>query len=365
MVNLPGEEISSKSRLGFQLEQAFWFYEDFSRPASAGNPHSTEVSAASNATLPKLTLKAFAQKLLQRCPLEVLRPTLGNNPDHVKLVEEFYQYKSMVPTCGAIILNESLDKCLMVRGWTSRSTWGFPKGKINKDEPPSACAIREVFEETGFDISPLLHEDAFIQLEMRGNPIRLYLIPLVSEATPFATQTRREIGDIGWHLVKDLRFDRQGGAHRYFNVMPFIAPLKSWIKRFKGGGNAALTDYHAIPAPDAAVGGASHSDGRDSAKNQAAGLSEKGRVKILKKSSQFMASASADLKPQQRQVPDSTGSGMVDELLEPLGPAKTQPIEVDPICRHLIDRIQSHMSPLLNYSVDTNRLVSILNKYYP
>ncbi|EAL65519.1 hypothetical protein DDB_G0283809 [Dictyostelium discoideum AX4] len=29
-------------------------------------------------------------------------------------------------------------------------TIGFPKGKVNKDEPDSVCAIREVFKETYF-----------------------------------------------------------------------------------------------------------------------------------------------------------------------------------------------------------------------
>lgn len=32
----------------------------------------------------------------------------------------------------------------MVKGWNSKSSWGFPKGKINKDEKESECAIREV-----------------------------------------------------------------------------------------------------------------------------------------------------------------------------------------------------------------------------
>jgi 8-oxo-dGTP pyrophosphatase MutT (NUDIX family) len=49
-----------------------------------------------------------------------------------------------VPVCGAIIVNETFDKVLLVKGWSSKSSWGFPKGKINKDEPEIDCAIREV-----------------------------------------------------------------------------------------------------------------------------------------------------------------------------------------------------------------------------
>ena len=32
---------------------------------------------------------------------------------------------------------------ILVKGWNSRS-WGFPKGKINRDERPVDCAVREV-----------------------------------------------------------------------------------------------------------------------------------------------------------------------------------------------------------------------------
>ena len=31
--------------------------------------------------------------------------------------------------------------------------WGIPGGKVEKSETPMAAAIRETFEETGFDIS--------------------------------------------------------------------------------------------------------------------------------------------------------------------------------------------------------------------
>ena len=37
-----------------------------------------------------------------------------------------------------------MDKVLMVKGWNAKASWGFPKGKINKDEKESECAIREV-----------------------------------------------------------------------------------------------------------------------------------------------------------------------------------------------------------------------------
>ena len=40
----------------------------------------------------------------------------------------------------------------LVQGWSSRSGWGFPKGKINQNESEADCAAREVFEETSLEV---------------------------------------------------------------------------------------------------------------------------------------------------------------------------------------------------------------------
>jgi mRNA-decapping enzyme subunit 2 len=49
-----------------------------------------------------------------------------------------------VPVMGAIMLNPALDKCLLVKSWGSNGAWGFPRGKISKDEADADCARREV-----------------------------------------------------------------------------------------------------------------------------------------------------------------------------------------------------------------------------
>ena len=36
------------------------------------------------------------------------------------------------------------NQCILVKGWKSSAGWGFPKGKINQDEEPHKCAVREV-----------------------------------------------------------------------------------------------------------------------------------------------------------------------------------------------------------------------------
>jgi 8-oxo-dGTP pyrophosphatase MutT (NUDIX family) len=42
--------------------------------------------------------------------------------------------------------------------------WGFPKGKVNNQEAPLECAIREVYEETGYNFRPFANEHHHIDL---------------------------------------------------------------------------------------------------------------------------------------------------------------------------------------------------------
>ena len=45
---------------------------------------------------------------------------------------------------GAILLEPSLEKVLLVRGFQAAASWGFPRGKVSKDETDAECAVREV-----------------------------------------------------------------------------------------------------------------------------------------------------------------------------------------------------------------------------
>jgi hypothetical protein len=120
-----------------------WFYEDFVRE--------------SNPQFPSLPLKKFSQIFFRACP--VLHRW---SSDFEIAFNHFMQYKTRVPVCGAIMLNDTWEKvctprlrprrpaltifnqCILVKGWKSSAGWGFPKGKINQDEEPHKCAVREV-----------------------------------------------------------------------------------------------------------------------------------------------------------------------------------------------------------------------------
>lgn len=65
-----------------------------------------------------------------------------NNLDTV--LDNWREYKQSVPTYGAILLDTDLTHVLLVQSYWAKSSWGFPKGKVNEDEEPWKCAAREV-----------------------------------------------------------------------------------------------------------------------------------------------------------------------------------------------------------------------------
>ncbi|CAM9469416.1 unnamed protein product, partial [Hapterophycus canaliculatus] len=124
VLNLPDAELSSADRLFFQLEQAWWFYEDHIADAHKHLPH--------------FKLKEFAKLLFQHC--EALRPLSGK---YLELFEYFRSWKGTIPTAGCILLNAAMTDVVLVKCWKGNSR-GLPKGKINQDESAFDAAMREV-----------------------------------------------------------------------------------------------------------------------------------------------------------------------------------------------------------------------------
>lgn len=220
IINVPEQELRSTERICFQIEQAHWYYEDFLYDNAPNQ-------------LPHFTLKKFAAEMFSRCPL--LHEFLTDSSIEA-IYEKFITYKMNVPVCGAIILNQDMDKVLLVRGFSARSGWSFPRGKINQNESEMNCAIRETKEETGFDISSLTKEDRFIECMIRGEQkSRFYIITGVSEQTAFEPKTRKEIGEIRWHKLKELPgFSKKGrspsaGSDKFFMINRITKELWRWM----------------------------------------------------------------------------------------------------------------------------------------
>ncbi|EEH57127.1 mRNA decapping protein 2 [Micromonas pusilla CCMP1545] len=249
VLNCPAEELNSFERILFLVEQAHWYYEDFVREEEEHKHR-----------LKSMSLKQFAGLMFNKCaPLRRYKDKVDD------IYKAFTNYKLSVPVGGIIILNPDMSKVLMVKTWKG-SSWGFPKGKINKDEPESVCAAREVLEEVGVDFSAYVRdEDSIVMnrvvdhetgLKQRS---RLFIVAGVSEETGFATQTRKEIGAIAWHPISTLAGGVVAGG-KYFFVKPYVQPLLKWIKASKkkrkrggagGGGKGAPGGGLGAPASPA------------------------------------------------------------------------------------------------------------------
>ncbi|KAI3625705.1 hypothetical protein CBS9595_001066 [Malassezia furfur] len=212
-----------------------WFYLDFLCPL--------------NPDLPELNLKRFSEEILHVSSLVVplIRLYMEKGPKSLELAfSQFMQYKTRVPVCGAILLNKDWNK-----GWSKGASWTFPKGKINQDEPERDCALREVREETGVDATHLLPPDSrdYLELTMREQKVRLYIVPGLSEDTPMETQTRREISRIEWFPLSDLPTGKKDKKPRpelggkFYLITPFVTRLRQWIQANK------RTHPHKPPRP--------------------------------------------------------------------------------------------------------------------
>lgn len=230
IINLPADDLASVQRICFQVEEAQWYYEDFIRPLDP--------------SLPSLSLRNFCLRIFSHCPLLSGFVTEGR---HMQAFEEFLMYKKRVPVRGAILLNEAMDSAVLVKGWKKGANWSFPRGKINKDEDDLICAIREVYEETGYDLdaSGLVPGDRnvkSIEVNMHEQQVRLYVFRDVPMDTYFEPRTRKEISKIQWWRLSELPAFRKknqqeqpqtAGNAKFYMVAPFLVPLRKWIMEQK------------------------------------------------------------------------------------------------------------------------------------
>ncbi len=181
-------------------------------------------------------MKSFAEKLFSHCPLlQPLQDECG------VLFDDFNTYRYQIPVCGCIMLNKDMTKVVLVRNWKG-TNWSFPKGKINEGESPYDCAIRETFEETGFNPTEYCYEEHFLVVHEEKKVTRLFLAVGVPESTIFNTQTRKEISKVEFHPLDQL-------PKKAWGVHPFLEKLERWIRR-----HPKLAQNHSdIPTPSLTV----------------------------------------------------------------------------------------------------------------
>ncbi|XP_074876749.1 m7GpppN-mRNA hydrolase isoform X5 [Buteo buteo] len=173
ILHIPSEERDNAIRVCFQIELAHWFYLDFYMQNTPG--------------LPQCGIRDFAKAVFNHCPF-----LLPQGEDVQKVLDEWKEYKMGVPTYGAIILDETLENVLLVQGYLAKSGWGFPKGKVNKEEAPHDCAARENIEWFSINKLPCHRNDMTPKSKLGLAP------------------------------------------NKFFMAIPFIRPLREWISRKSG-----------------------------------------------------------------------------------------------------------------------------------
>jgi len=270
IINVPEEERTDLIRVFFQIEIAHWFYLDFycdssfstistsscnqltkSPNFSASNcisPYTNDNNTGSSSNdesndniikrqqaqlMKPCSIRTFAENIFRHCPF-LMQHT--NQVDDI--LSKWKVFKHAVPTNGAIVLDESMRNVLLVQGFWAKASWGFPKGKVVEEESEAHCAQREVFEETGYDISDKLKEDQYLEIQINDQTIRLYIITGVSMSENFEPRTRREIKDVKWFSIDELPVHRKDtrtkqtlgySPNSFFMVIPFLKALKQWI----------------------------------------------------------------------------------------------------------------------------------------
>lgn len=104
--------------------------------------------------------------------------------------------------CGGIIINEKLDKIIIVLNRESKikgeNKWGLPKGHIKPNEELYQCAQREIEEETG------------IKFKINNNTPRIkindtfYYILVSTEDIYLNPRDKREIAEVKWEKIENI-----------------------------------------------------------------------------------------------------------------------------------------------------------------
>lgn len=191
--------------IGYALEQAHWKYEDD--------------YVDNYMHIHKMTFKKFVNMIFSKCGW--LKKRFSRSQ---RIIQSYYQHKKRIPVCGCILLNSKMTKVLLVTDFKNKNHT-FPRGKINAGEQPFDCAIREVDEEIGNDVTRYANSDDYFVISSGGRNVTMFICANVPETLDCKPRTKKEIQDIKWVDISNLTLIRT------YDVEPFIEPLLAWIQR--------------------------------------------------------------------------------------------------------------------------------------
>jgi 8-oxo-dGTP pyrophosphatase MutT (NUDIX family) len=191
------------------LQKSYWFYID-----NFYNTN-TNVMTDNNKT------PSFKSFLLN------LSTTLGWSVSFItENLKNYWKHSSSISRCGGILLNEDMDKILLVRGFGGKK-WNFPSGKNEPSENKKDTAIREVFEETGYKASyDTVSTLPFFEFKRKKAQYSLFIFFNVPNTFQFQSQSKYEIEEIKWFPVHNI--------HNIMNVhIKKVNKIQNMINNFK------------------------------------------------------------------------------------------------------------------------------------
>lgn len=178
----------------------------------------------------ELTESEFCFNVMKRC--QFLEKHLHSFEE---TFNEFSRYRRMVPTYGAVLLNKEMTKLILVTSY-KHSSKSFPKGKINEGETEVQCAIREVHEEIGIDITDAINDQEYLFIEgVDEKFIKLFIINSLSESVQMKPTVSYEIEEIKFYSIDELERRCQGKEKAFGQVSEYLGAIKKWVcKKRKG-----------------------------------------------------------------------------------------------------------------------------------
>ncbi|MBQ8457434.1 MAG: NUDIX hydrolase [Prevotella sp.] len=145
-----------------------------------------------------------------------------------------YTYKYPRPAVTAdciVITKEAEPKVLLIQRGSEpfKGGWAFPGGFMNMDETTEQCAIRELEEETGLQVSEIHQIGAYSKVDRdpRGRTVTVAYLAIIDEAMDVSGQD--DAARAEWWTLSDLPHL----AFDHYDIMQDA--IKCYKKQFSQG----------------------------------------------------------------------------------------------------------------------------------
>lgn len=108
--------------------------------------------------------------------------------------------KDLIIAAGGILLQN--ERVLLVHR-PRYNDWSLPKGKLDNGESPLEAAIREVREETGYEVETVGFAGSFGYL-VKDQP-KTVLFWVMKPTTQFEIQDQKEVSELVWLSIEEAR----------------------------------------------------------------------------------------------------------------------------------------------------------------